>query len=218
MYTEAEAARLLRLSQSTLHYWLEGGARRGREYPPIVRQAPKGGHPPVTWAEFIECGWLRQYRRVDGVPMAELRAFISKLREEHDVPYPLAHYQPWANQGQLVTMSRVQEAVGLAPEYCLVAEVSGQFVLTAPSAAFVSRVDWEDGLAAGWKPHEDQSSRVLIRPDVRFGRPAVGGVSTEALWEQVDAGASVAEVAEDFDLTESDVRWAVSYESGVHAA
>jgi hypothetical protein len=30
MYTEAEAARLLRVPQSTLNYWLEGGTRRGR--------------------------------------------------------------------------------------------------------------------------------------------------------------------------------------------
>jgi hypothetical protein len=28
MYTEAEAARLLNVHQSTLNYWLEGGVRR----------------------------------------------------------------------------------------------------------------------------------------------------------------------------------------------
>jgi predicted transcriptional regulator len=30
MFSEAEVARLLRLSQSTLNYWLEGGTRRAR--------------------------------------------------------------------------------------------------------------------------------------------------------------------------------------------
>jgi hypothetical protein len=34
MYTEAAAARLLGVAQGTLNYWLEGGARRGKVYPP----------------------------------------------------------------------------------------------------------------------------------------------------------------------------------------
>jgi hypothetical protein len=55
MYTEAEAARLLRVSQSTLHYWLEGGGRDGRHYKPVVRLQPTGRRS-VTWAEFVEYG------------------------------------------------------------------------------------------------------------------------------------------------------------------
>lgn len=218
MYTEAEAARLLSVSQSTLHYWLEGGTRRGKVYAPIVREVPRGGHPPVTWAEFVECGWLKQYRRANQVPMRELRAFITKLRQDYGVPYPLAHDQPFANQGQLVTVLRAQNEAGLDPDFCLVAEVSGQMVLTAPSRSFVDHVEWNDGVAVGWRPHDDPRSRVRIRPDVRFGRPSVGGISTEVLWEQVDSGASVGEVAEDFGVTVKDVRWAVSYENGARAA
>ena len=41
MFSEAEAARLLRLSQSTLHYWLNGGGeRRNHLYLPIIRKEP----------------------------------------------------------------------------------------------------------------------------------------------------------------------------------
>ena len=90
MYSEAEAARLLRVSQSTLNYWLEGGEQRGKVYQPIVCPEPRGGHPSVTWAEFVEADWLRMYRRTRAVPMAQLRAFIDRLREEYGVPYPLA--------------------------------------------------------------------------------------------------------------------------------
>jgi len=91
MYSEAEAARLLQLPHNTLHYRLEGGSQRGRKYLPIVRLAPSGGRPPVTWAEFIDAGLLRQYRREHRLPMAELRAFVDRLREHSGVPYPLAH-------------------------------------------------------------------------------------------------------------------------------
>jgi uncharacterized protein (DUF433 family) len=213
MFTEAEAARLLRVSQSTLNYWLEGGTRRGKYYQPVIREEPRGAHPPVTWAEFVESGWLKQYRRTDRVPMRELRSFIAKLRELHGVPYPLAHFKPFANQGQLARTFQVQREAELDPEFCLVAEISGQMVLTVPSGAFIDRVDWETDLAVGWRPHDDPRSPVRMSPRVRFGRPSIKGISTEVLWEQIDAGGALAEIAKDFDLQVSDVRWAVSYEA-----
>ena len=58
IFSEAEAARLLRVPQSTLHYWLEGGDRRGRSYKPVLRNEPRGARS-VTWAEFVEAGLLR---------------------------------------------------------------------------------------------------------------------------------------------------------------
>lgn len=35
---------------------------------PVIRQNPKGTGAPVTWAEFVEAGLLRQYRRELKVP------------------------------------------------------------------------------------------------------------------------------------------------------
>ena len=42
LYSEVEAAQLLRLAPSTLHWWLEGGERRGRAYRPVLRVEPTG--------------------------------------------------------------------------------------------------------------------------------------------------------------------------------
>jgi hypothetical protein len=140
MFSEAEAARLLDVAQNTLHYWLDGGRMRGRIYRPVIRLEPKGNRAPITWAEFIEAGWLRQYRREHGVPMAELRAFIDSVRDESGVPYPLAHHQPFVAGREL--LRHAQDVSGLDPDYCLVAEVRGQLVLTAPAQTFVERVVW----------------------------------------------------------------------------
>jgi uncharacterized protein (DUF433 family) len=210
MFSEAEAARLLGVHQSTLHYWLAGGERRGRSYQPVIRVEPSTTRS-VTWAEFVEAGLLREYRRTHGVPMPELRAFIDQLRRDFGVPYPLADRRPFVVGRELVL--NAQAAAGLAPEFCLVAAVSGQLLLTPPSAAFVERVTWDGDVAAGWRPDPNPDSRVRIRPDVRFGRPAVGGISTEAIWEQVDVGEDVAEVAELYGLSVPDVRWALAYEN-----
>jgi uncharacterized protein (DUF433 family) len=215
MYSEAEAARLLRVPQNTLNYWLQGGERRGKTYQPVIRPEPRGGRAPVTWAEFIEAGLLRSYRR-SGIPMAELRAFIDLLRDRYEIPYPLADRRPYIAGRQLVLDA--QEEAGLDPDFWLVAPVHGQLLLLPPSDAFLQRVTWEGDLAAGWRPHEDEASPVHIDPDLRYGRPAVGGVSTSAIWEHDDAGEDHDDIASDFGLTVDQVRWALAFETSLRAA
>jgi uncharacterized protein (DUF433 family) len=210
MYTEAEAARLLRVPQNTLNYWLEGGEQRGRQYKPVIRVQPRGSRASVTWAEFVEAGLLREYRRTHGVPMAELRAFIDRIRQEFGVPYPLADRHPYVSGKEL--LSEAQDAAGLSADFCLVAVVRGQYVLTPPADSFYKRVTWEGDTAAAWRPHDDPHSPVLMRPDSRFGRPSVKGISTEAIWEHSEAGETVDDIASEFDLADDDVRWALAYE------
>jgi len=216
MYSEAEAARLLGVPQGTLHYWLEGKHARGKTYNPVIRFVPKGGAVAVTWAEFVEAGVLREYRRKLHVPMAELRQFIDTLREKFDVPYPLADRRPFASGKQLVWDAQV--AAGLDPDFWLVAFANEQLLLTAPSESFLQRVEWDGDIAAGWRPDSDPRSPVVMQPTMRFGRPSVAGISTEALWEHVEAGEDVAEVAVAFGVTVKEVRWALAYENAARAA
>lgn len=51
-----------------------------------------------------------------------------------------------------------------------------------------------------------------VRPTQRFGRPAIGGISTEVIVEHLDGGEDEEEVAEQFGLSLNDVRWARAYE------
>ncbi len=216
MYSEAEAARLLGVAQNTLNYWLEGDERSGRTYRPIIRLEPKGGRAPVTWAEFVEAGWLREYRQSHRVPMTELRQFIDAIRSRSDIIYPLAHYQPFVADRDL--LREAQDVTGLDPDYCLVAEVRNQLVLTAPAATFFRRVDWKDDIAGAYRPHDDERSPVRIDPELRFGKPSVRGVATEVIWEHDEDGAAAEEIAEDFSLKVDDVQWALAYELAQRAA
>src|SRR6478752_2467559 len=172
MYTEAEAARLLRVPQSTLHYWLEGGQRRGKTHRPVIRIEPSGSRA-VTWAEFVEAGLLHSYRNAR-VPMTELRTFIDLLRADLGVAYPLAHHRPFVSGRNLVMQA--QDQAGLDPDFCLVAVASGQLILTGPSQLFVDRVTREGDIATAWRPHDDPNSPVRMTPDIRFGKPAIGDV------------------------------------------
>lgn len=214
IYTESEAARLLRVAPGTLHYWLEGGNQRGRTYQPVIRVEPTGTKA-VTWAEFVEAGLLRSYRRDLGVRMVELRGFIGSLRARLGVPYPLAHARPFAAGRELVWQA--QHEVGLDGELALVAEVSGQYVLSGAADRFYRSVRWDGGpgdtsWAGAWRPDEREGSPVVIDPEIRAGRPSVGGISTSALWEQAQDGESDEELADTFGLTVAQVRWAVGFE------
>jgi uncharacterized protein (DUF433 family) len=211
VYSEAEAARLLGVAQGTLHYWLEGGSgqRPGKDYRPIIRTAPRGERV-VTWAEFVEAALLRQYRHIHGVRMAELRTFIELLRERFDVPYPLAHKRPFVSGRRLIYDA--QDLIGLDADFCLVSVANNQLLLTPPAQSFIDRVTWDGDIAAGWRPHDDPKSPVRMDPKIRFGRPAIRGISTEALWEYAQDGATEEEIAQDFDLSDDDVGWALSYE------
>ncbi|GAA4678404.1 hypothetical protein Prum_042760 [Phytohabitans rumicis] len=213
MYSEAEAARLLGVPQSTLHYWLEGGERRGRRYRPVIRPEPRRTRI-VTWAEFVEAGWLLQYRNRN-VPMVELRAFIDQLRDQFGVPYPLADRRPLVSGRQLVFDA--QSAVQLGAEFCLVSVVNGQLLLTPPGQAFVERIEWDGDIAIRYRPDPNPDSPVRIEPDVRFGRPAIKGISTEAIWEQAEVGEETDQIAQVYGLDVADVRWALAYENAKSA-
>jgi uncharacterized protein (DUF433 family) len=214
MYTEALAARLLGVPQSTLHYWLEGGTRRSKSYKPIIRQEPLGRRI-VTWAEFVEAGWLSEYRNLN-VPMTELRKFIDDLRDKFGVPYPLADRRPFVSGRNLVYDAQTTAQLGV--EFYLVSVVNDQMLLTAPGEAFAQRVEWDGDVAIAYRPDPNPRSPVRIEPDVRFGKPAIKGISTEVIWEQDDAGEDVVAIAETYQLDVADVRWALSYENAQRAA
>ena len=137
MYSESTAARLLRVAPSTLHWWLEG---RPPKYRPVIRPEPTSSRT-VTWAEFVEAGLLRSYRRDHEVPLRELRDFIDRLRDEFQVPYPLADRRPYVGNGRRLLID-MQNRSQLDPEFCLVAVGNGQTVLTAPGEEFFERVEW----------------------------------------------------------------------------
>jgi uncharacterized protein (DUF433 family) len=145
------------------------------------------------------------------VPMPELRAFIDALRDKLGVQYPLADRRPYVGVGRELVIE-AQEEVGLGPGLFLVSVTRDQLVLTEASRSFVDRVTWDGHAPVAWCPADDPASPVRIRPDVRFGRPAVAGISTEVLREHRDAGEAVGDIAAGFGLAPGDVEAALRYE------
>ena len=212
VYSVVDAARVLRLTPQKARAWLDGYQRSGVWYDPVIR-AQRTGVDIVTWGEFVELGYLREYRRA-GVSLQRLRPVISQLRDRYQTPYPLALVRPFVHDRELV--EQLQEDLDVPRSLALVIR-TGQTVIVAERAErFFRKVEFDqDGgsqaVAIRIRP-AGMTSPVVIDPTMRFGRPSVDGVSTERLWELHDAGESVDEIAELYDMSVEHVRAAISYE------
>ncbi len=210
VYGVAEAAGLLGLRADRTRAWLDGYEAAGVRYPPVIR--PKHtGDEIVTWGEFVELGYLREYRR-KGVPLQRLRPVIDALRRELGTPYPLATAKPYVYDKELVL--ELQEKAGLPQAIAIVIRSGQEILMTPETNRFFKKVEFDPGAsgdALRLRP-AGEASPVVIDPLVRFGRPSVQGVATDRLWELHDAGESFEEIADGYDLDIESVRAAVAYE------
>lgn len=210
VYGIVEAAGLLGLRPDRTRAWLDGYERAGIRYEPVIRRESTGDDI-VTWGEFVELGYLREYRR-KGVPLQRLRPVIDELRREFATPYPLATARPYVFGKDLVL--EVQERYDLPAPIAVVIR-SGQEILLAEEAnRFFKKVEFdapENGEVCRLRP-AGPASPVVIDPLVRFGRPTVAGASTERLWELFDAGETLDQIAAGYDMAVDQVGAAVAYE------
>ncbi len=88
MYGVGQASSLLGLRQDKVCGWLDGYERSGMTYPPVIREVSTGSDL-VTWGEFVELGYLREYRRAR-VSLQHIRPVIERLRQEFGVRYPMS--------------------------------------------------------------------------------------------------------------------------------
>lgn len=210
VYGVVEAAGLLGLRPDRTRAWLDGYERAGVTYPPVIRPEPTGDEI-VTWGEFVELGYLREYRR-KGVPLQRLRPVIEELRRELATPYPLATARPFIYGKDLVL--RVQERHDLPNAIAIVVRSGQQILLADAAKQFFKKVEFApsaEGEARRIRP-AGTASPVAIDPLVRFGRPSVSGVTTERLWELFDAGESIDAIADGYEIPHDQVRAAVAYE------
>lgn len=88
----SHAARLLGLRTDALRRWIDGYERAGTTYAPVIRDE-RSGSDTVTWGEFVEAGYLREYRAKQ-VTLQYVRPVTTILRDELGVRYPLATLKP----------------------------------------------------------------------------------------------------------------------------
>lgn len=213
VYGVGQAAGLLGLRSDRVRSWLDGYTRGGKVYPPVVREVPTSSDL-VTWGEFVELGYLREYRHA-GVSLQSLRPVIAALREHYDTPYPLGVAKPYVSDRELVM--RLQQQHGVDRSVWMVL-ASGQGILDLADGAanFHRKIEFDPNYLAHRLAFAGKASPVRIDPEVAFGMPAVRSVSTERLFElwsvSDQSDRDISRLAEAYELPADDVRAAISYE------
>ncbi len=206
-----EAARQLQIPPATLAHWLEGGERRGRFYEPVLRLEPTG-NAVVTWGEFVEAKYLRSYRAQTS--MQRLRPFIKVMREEFEVPYPLAHFRPFVDANRNL-LFRLQEEADLPSHLWVVMQGRHGQLLLNPSVEkdYLDLVEFapEEGSAERIRPLGKRRA-VVLDPRISSGAATVRGVRTAVIRESHESGLSVEDVADEFGLTTREVQDALAFE------
>jgi hypothetical protein len=180
VYGVVEAAGLLGLRPDRTRAWLDGYERTGVLYDPVVREKHTGDEI-VTWGEFVELSYLREYRR-SGVPLQRLRPVIEELRREFGTPYPLATARPFVIDKELVL--EIQERNDLPSTIAIVVRSGQQIMLADGANRFFRKVEFDPrGRDAARVRPLARVSPVVIDPLVQFGRPAgrFGGGDRTAL-------------------------------------
>jgi hypothetical protein len=98
VYGFVQVDSLLALPPGTARRWIDGYARNGHYYDPVVREHTTEERT-VTWGEFVETRLLAEYRDA-GVPIVHMRPVVVLLREWLGVRYPLAHARPSRHPSQ----------------------------------------------------------------------------------------------------------------------
>jgi uncharacterized protein (DUF433 family) len=212
VYGVGQAAALLGLRTDRVRGWLNGYERQHVTYPPVIRESPTD-RDVVTWGEFVELGYLREYRRAR-VSLQHIRPVMDRLRDEFGVRYPLAHARPFVYDKQLVL--QIQDEADLDPSLAIVIR-SGQEIMLAPGVeAYLQKVEFVDDVVARLRP-AGKTSPVVIDPNFTFGLPCIRGVATESIAELYRAGDTLDFLADSFDLPAEDIRAAIAYETQLAA-
>jgi hypothetical protein len=78
VYVMGDVDRYLGLHPGTARRWIDGYARAGQTYPPVIRPESTEDER-VSWGEFVEAQLLSQFRNA-GVPLQRLRPAVERLR------------------------------------------------------------------------------------------------------------------------------------------
>lgn len=208
IYSYADVDRLVGLHAGTARRWLEGYARNGVFYEPVLR-AEMTGAEAVTWGELVEARLLAEFRD-RRVPVQRMRPAIARLREEFG-RYPLAHAAPWLDVAGRELVRLVQDEVGLDAPLRFVVVRNGQLMLAEGTQRFWSSVDYDEGVVRLLRPSA-VTPEVRMDPERSFGQPAVRSVRTDVLAEDFRAGSSREELADLYDLTAEQVDQALRFE------
>lgn len=203
LYGVGQAAQYFDVPVSTLRTWIVGmpypaAHNRSGHFPALIK--PAGRSPTrLSFNNLAELQVLAALRRTDHMDLSRIRTAIDNLEGEH----PLIKHDLRTDGAQLY--------LGDTP-LLEVSSGGGNQLVIREALRDLRRVKRDDdGKILQLFP--DPSGRVVIDPQLSFGKPTVvgTGVTVAVLADFVKAGESTKRLAREFKLNERDVKVAVEW-------
>lgn len=204
----------MRIAPATLRSWVVG-----RDYPKrggVARFRPLIGLPDIdrtelSFANLVEAHVLRALRADHAVSIKDVRSALDFAQKAFGIKRLLLSPSLRTDAGN-VFLERYGELINLSK--------SGQLAMKMILEAHLKRVEWgPKETPSRLYPfirgdYLDAPKPIAIDPLIAFGRPIIlrKGVSTSAIADRIDAGETVDDLAQDYDLQPREVEEAVVYE------
>ncbi len=181
LYTFQEATRLTGIKSVDLHRWLHGYKSGKKEMPPLWETELKGSDlDGLSFHDLLEVRFVKAFREV-GVSLQTIRIAARNAREMFNSPYPFT-----CNRFQSDGKTIFGEAMRETGEQDMLDLHKKQFVFEKVIRPFLYEgIEFGAGdRASRWFPVQ-KSKKVVLDPDIAFGKPIVtdAGIRTDILYE-----------------------------------
>lgn len=191
-YGIGEAARYAHISPATVAAWHRP---RGHKAPTLSLKDRRTG---LSYAQLIEVAVVAAFRSY-GVTLRRIREARDYVAEELKSDHPFAEYRfksdgrlLWVNYSQIVGLRGRNRLLGVNEK--------GQFSWEEVIGRRLREFSYEnDGIVVRWNLRGAESP-VYIDPRIAFGAPVVAGTPTWIIHGRWEAGESIEDIADDFDL------------------
>lgn len=228
LYTVAQAARYVRVPESTYGTWAKGyrrvlDGRREVSGAPVVTALPaKRGYPIIPFVGLAESMVLAAFPNA-GVSLQHIRQAIPVLEREVGVAYALASQRLYTDGAVILydyTLTGSLDDEAAEELSGLTRVIDGQRVFGEIVCDHLRRITYaEDGWAAQLVLPYAERDLLLIRPDQAGGQPIFvrGRAPLEAVVSRWRAGDRLVEIAKDFEVPVDDLEDAVRVVVGAAA-
>jgi len=217
-----EAARYLRMSDSTLKGWVAGRdylVAGGERHSAGLIRLPDQADGRLSFSNLIEAHVLSALRMQYRIKMPQVRMALEYSREHLGIERILLSDSLRAMSGN-VFWKHLDALINIG--------MGGQVAMPEILGAYLERVEWHPQakdhplrMFPLTRPdYHDPLRLVAIDPEVAFGRPVVQrkAITTSIIAERWKVGESILAIAEDYDLEAFEVEEALRSEALTRAA
>lgn len=201
-YRIGEAARYAGISAPTAGRWHSAGKSK------VLSE--RGRRDDLSYLQLIELAVVAAMRK-EGVKLRVIRAAREYAAQTLTSEFPFAEYR-FKTDGidLIVNYEQIEPSAGV--DKLLYMNRGGQLGWKEILDRRLREFEYEDGgIVIRWHAGGPDSS-VLIDPRISFGAPTVSGTATWAIKGRWEAGESVGDIADDFDLSPDEIADALKFE------